>query len=119
MPRAPNRQLRRMSAPTSAILRDRCGCATITPASAVRDPGTQLRRSSIGSLHQKSGDAHAAGESRRLGKCRSNAGRVNIAHSAAAARRSVVLDRQADELAHPVTVEQQQHVALSPAASFN
>jgi hypothetical protein len=35
------------------------------------------------------------------------------AHLAAAPCRSVVLDRQADELAHPVTVEQQQHVPLS------
>ena len=36
-----------------------------------------------------------------------------VAHLAAAACRSVVLDRQADEPAHPVAVEQQQYVALS------
>ncbi len=42
-----------------------------------------------------------------------SAGPISAPFLAAAAGRSVVLDRQADELAHPVSVEQQQHVALS------
>jgi hypothetical protein len=103
----PNRRRQRLSAPTSAILPDRCGGGDDY---ARHSTGKILNRIAASEIRQM---LHAAGESRPLGKGRSNASRVNIAHSAAAACRSVVLDRQADELAHPVAVEQQQHVTLS------
>ena len=110
----PNRQRRRLSATTSAILPDRCGggddYASFHRPRSRHSIGKILNRIAASEIRQM---LHAAGESRPLGKGRSNASRVNIARSAAAACRSVVLDRQADELAHPVAVEQQQHVTLS------
>jgi hypothetical protein len=103
-----------MSAPTSAILPYGCGggddYASFRRPRSRRSIRKILNRIAASEIRQM---LHAAGESAPLGKCRSNAGRFDIAQSAAAACRSVVLNRQADELAHPVAVEQQQHVTLS------